>query len=197
MSRRAVTLFELLLVLTLLVLLGALAWPTIEGTFIVSRLRSAADQIRAAWSDAQLESMRSGTPHLFRYEPDARKYSVSPWDWNLTADESARDRADDTDAATANAATEGELPDGIVFSSSEVSADARAAAYASRTGDQEQSEQGESAPIVFYPDGTSTDASVLLKDTKGFLIRVTLRGLTGISRCSETLTAREVADEGR
>jgi hypothetical protein len=34
-------------------------------------------------------------------------------------------------------------------------------------------------PVVFYPDGTSTDATVLLMNENQNTVRVTLRGMTG------------------
>jgi hypothetical protein len=38
---------------------------------------------------------------------------------------------------------------------------------------------------VFYPDGTASDATVLLANPSGLTLRVTLRGLTGISRAAQ------------
>jgi len=46
-------------------------------------------------------------------------------------------------------------------------------------------EGGWSQPIMFYPDGTTSDASVLVANSSDETIRVTLRGLTGISRASQ------------
>jgi hypothetical protein len=42
-----------------------------------------------------------------------------------------------------------------------------------------------SPPILFKPDGTTSDASVVLQNDRGETIRVTLRGLTGIASASE------------
>jgi hypothetical protein len=44
-------------------------------------------------------------------------------------------------------------------------------------------------PVVFNPDGTSTDATVLLINENQSTIRVTLRGMTG------TVTLGEVGKE--
>ena len=46
-----------------------------------------------------------------------------------------------------------------------------------------------SSPIFFYPDGTTSTAAVLLKNTSGRCIEVRLRGLTGTATLTEiTLT---------
>ena len=45
--------------------------------------------------------------------------------------------------------------------------------------------EGWSPPVLFYPDGTASDASVLLSNERGLTLRVTLRGLTGIARPGE------------
>ena len=42
-----------------------------------------------------------------------------------------------------------------------------------------------SPPILFNPDGTTSDASLVLQNDKGQTIRVTLRGLTGIADASD------------
>ena len=45
-----------------------------------------------------------------------------------------------------------------------------------------------STPILFFPDGSTSDASVLLQNERQLVQRVTLRGLTGIARVSDVLT---------
>ena len=191
--RPAITLFELLLVLTLLCALFALAWPAIEGSFEGSRLRAAGDQVQAAWSEARLNAMQSGMPHLFRYAPDGGDYAIMRWDWNVTAD---APNAEDVQLAEGGTPIgEDELPEDILFASGEVASDQRTALAVVTASQQGVFDSSNSTPIVFYPDGTTSDAAVLMKNKRGLLIRVTLRGLTGVTRVSRTMTARELADE--
>ena len=49
-----------------------------------------------------------------------------------------------------------------------------------------------SAPILFFPDGSTSAASLLLKNDKQLYRRATLRALTGVGRTSDLLTREEV-----
>jgi hypothetical protein len=72
------------------------------------------------------------------------------------------------------------LPDGVIFADAQVSSSNQLTATLGSTGGGSWS-----SPILFRPDGTTSDASVLLVNASGMTIRVTLRGLTGISNASE------------
>ncbi|MDR1963388.1 MAG: hypothetical protein LBQ50_06390, partial [Planctomycetaceae bacterium] len=52
-----------------------------------------------------------------------------------------------------------------------------------------------SAPIFFYPDGTTSAAAVLLKNDRGYCIEVRLRGLTGIAKVTEIHSAETYSGE--
>ena len=45
--------------------------------------------------------------------------------------------------------------------------------------------------IVFYPDGTTTDASLVLTNER-FFVELRLRGLTGQSQASDLLSQQEI-----
>jgi len=64
-ARRAYTLFELLLVLVLLVLLAAIAYPTLDGVLATFRMTEAADMVRANWADARAYAMNEGRAYRF------------------------------------------------------------------------------------------------------------------------------------
>ena len=51
--RRGVTLVEVLLVLVVLTLIAAIAWPSLQRPFADQRLRDAADMVRAEWASAR------------------------------------------------------------------------------------------------------------------------------------------------
>jgi hypothetical protein len=72
------------------------------------------------------------------------------------------------------------LPSGVIFAHSDVSSSNQLTATMGSAGDGPWS-----APIIFRPDGTTSDASVLLTNEPGQTVRVTLRGLTGTSIASE------------
>jgi hypothetical protein len=72
------------------------------------------------------------------------------------------------------------LPDGIVFISGNVASSAQTLATLPLTA-----ESAWSPPILFHPDGTTSDATLLLANEYQVAIRVTLRGLTGISQTAD------------
>jgi prepilin-type N-terminal cleavage/methylation domain-containing protein len=83
------------------------------------------------------------------------------------------------------------LPKDIAFVSSQTDLDAVAAAAASTTGTTTAvdptlaasvpaSGTGWSEPIFFYPDGTSSNTQLMLRNKEGRTINLMLRGLTGI-----------------
>ncbi|MEA1952541.1 MAG: hypothetical protein U9N87_14265 [Planctomycetota bacterium] len=79
---RAVTLVEVLLVLVVLTLIAATAWPALERSFANQRLRDAADLVRAEWAAARAEAMRLGAARQFHYTPEEQTYWVDPCEDN-------------------------------------------------------------------------------------------------------------------
>lgn len=192
------TLFEVLLVLTLLVVLGSLSAPLLEGSFASIRLRRGTDQILATWSQARTHAIESGTIYQFRFEPDGSNYRAEPWAAGLEVDSS-----DNRESAIANGQStveeiematwlyEETLPEEIVFSTAQsVSADELGQRQLTRL-DQDNTTEW-SVPILFYPDGTTSEASLLLKNSRNVFRRATLRALTGVGRGSELLSQEEI-----
>jgi len=195
--RSAMTLFELLLVLVLLVVVGSLAAPLFEGSFASIRLRRGTDQVLASWSQARTHAIEAGKTYQFRFEPQGGKYRVDPWvggvDPETLEDDITLTTLDGTDAEVevANWKQEATLPEEITFTSAEsVSTDANGQSSVTRL-DQESTTSW-SAPIFFYPDGTTSAASLLVKNGKGLYRRATLRALTGVARASALLSREEV-----
>jgi hypothetical protein len=180
---RGLTLFEVVLVLTLLVVISAITLPLLEGTFSRAALDSGGDLLRGAWAKARLTAMQSGQTHAFRYEPNGSRFQIVALN-SLGAPEVSEMAP--IDPETAPEPTEivslkqNRLPDGIVFSSGNVSSSAQILAMMPVT-----MEGPWSPPIVFHPDGTTSDATVVLANSEQHMIRVTLRGLTGISHMSD------------
>src|SRR5437588_5623421 len=63
--RPAFTLFELVLVMAILVMLAAVATPTLDSLYGTFRVTAAADSIRAAWADARTHAMNEGCAYRF------------------------------------------------------------------------------------------------------------------------------------
>jgi len=54
-----------------------------------------------------------------------------------------------------------------------------------------QDAAGRSTPILFYPDGTTSTARLLLRNEYDRSIELSLRGLTGVARVGELKTVAE------
>lgn len=184
---RGVTLVEVLLVMVVLAVVGAFAWSGLQRPFAAQRLKSAADAVRTEWCQARVDAMRSGHTFAFRYVVKGDRYHLGPQE---DPGASASSETDNATASQDELSALGEdpiappedrtLPSGVKFLADD-SADAELAAM---EGEQETTESQADAdawsdPIFFYPDGTTSDARLVLASDRNSAIRVMLRGLTG------------------
>ena len=51
---------------------------------------------------------------------------------------------------------------------------------------------GQMRPILFYPDGTSQDAKIILQNRQGDAVQVNLRGLTGTTTVTRIIDDRQL-----
>ena len=77
--RDGITLFELVLVLALLVVIGAMALPALHGSFNRQILRKSGEQIRVDLAKTRNEAMRTGRILVFQYELGTGNYMTRPW----------------------------------------------------------------------------------------------------------------------
>ncbi|MBC8350419.1 MAG: prepilin-type N-terminal cleavage/methylation domain-containing protein [Planctomycetes bacterium] len=201
--QRGITLLEMLLVLGLLVAIAAIAMPSVNRPLETYRLRKSGDLIRAEWAKARAKAMESGRTYVFRYEPDADGYQIEPW----YSDEDYLESSELTSVSgfgtsvtaptplvfdQASVAAMKQLPEDIVFFAGETEQEARALLAAQGTASLVNQDTTMSAPIFFYPDGTSSTAKLFIKSNRERYIKLTLRGLTGVVYVSDFLTAEQV-----
>ncbi|MFO0790252.1 MAG: prepilin-type N-terminal cleavage/methylation domain-containing protein [Pirellulales bacterium] len=209
-KRHGLTLIEVVLVLSLLVIISAVSMPYLDGAFSRAHLSGASDMVRGAWAQARLQAMESGEAQVFRCEPKGSRFQLTSLNKLGMPESSSQAReASDEDRAAQKSNQESEstsdsdsgsssgsdsewspedilrlgierLPDDVNFAMAEVSASNQVAAMFGGSTDQSWSD-----PILFNPDGTTSDASVLLENDRGETIRVTLRGLTGVSSAGQ------------
>ena len=183
--RSGLTLVEVCLVLALLVVIGAISAPMLGGSFSRAALQGASDLLRGAWSRARLAAMESGQTYVFRFQPNGRAYQiVTLSDLGAVGAEAVPvegvEGTDDDKPEDILRLARNSLPSGIIFASGEASASSQVlATYGTASGGVW------SSPVLFHPDGTSSDATVVLANDAGQTIRVTLRGLTGGSNVTD------------
>lgn len=186
------TLIEITLVLAILVMVGALISPAVSAILSYQRLSHGADQVRVQLMQARLEAMRSGRPQVLQCTINSSTITLRPW-IDPSAATDAADMAGTVQAGAMVAATpvnnhsgnSVELVEGIVCESVHVVSDSRACAIVSAVAANPtaaETEEGATAtpalPVIFYPDGTSSDAMITVTGSSGKR-QLLLRGLTG------------------
>jgi type II secretory pathway pseudopilin PulG len=197
----AFTLIEVVLVLSLLIIISAVAVPYLSGSFSRANLSGAADLLRSALTRGRVAAIESGQPQVFRCEPKGGRFQLqaleelsdtgdtamnnersprSEGQSNSDEESSAENSTDEHSPSDILRLESSRLPSDVIFAALDVSASNRAVAMYGVAGDDTWS-----APIVFNPDGTTSDASILLQNDREQTIRVNLRGLTGIATTGE------------
>ncbi len=214
-SRRAreiagFTLLEMMLVLAILAAMGAIAWPLITRAYESTKLKNAAEQVQASFGHARVQAMTSGLPQVFHFEANTGNYSVDVWQDGTEAVEgnagtastaaggfSAGSTASSTADGTSGSSTPAcsyKLPDGFTFAAADRVLDNRAAA--AEAGLSSAGIDTSSPPILFYPDGTTSEAKVTIANQNSRSITVSLRGLTGLAKLGEITTTDATGGTG-
>ena len=178
--RHGTTLLEILLVVAIVALIASLAMPNLLRTFVAHTLDKSADIVRSEMGRARVKAIRSGKIHAFVYNLGQSQMAVRQFDELVLAGTidhfvstgSSDRRSSDLDYSGEN------LPRGIRFAAGMAVADARSAFAAEEAG----SATGKMTPILFYPDGSSQDAQIVLVNEAGDAVQIILRGLTGSAR---------------
>ncbi len=175
------SLMELILVLAVLLAFASLTMPVVNATFSRQALIKGADLCRASMGQARVKAIKTGKIHAVFYAPGTSYLSVAPFD-NYQAEASrAQQRIRQLDSRQTMVDFDDDiLPRGVKFAAGEVEVTSRAAEALS-TGNG----GGSLRPILFYPDGTSQNAEIVLQNEQGNMIQVILRGLTGTSTTSK------------
>jgi prepilin-type N-terminal cleavage/methylation domain-containing protein len=92
MSRRrpGFTLIEIMVVLAILVILGALLIPTLAGLKGNSGVKAGADTVRARLFDARARAMEDGILYRVSLSDDGKTIQIAPDDPNQTSDSQGR-----------------------------------------------------------------------------------------------------------
>jgi len=215
-AEKGMTLFEVLLVLILLVVMGSLARPALEGTLASFRLQRGTDQVLADWARVRTRAIEDGQVYQFRFAENSNKYRVDPWyaqesyqasetsqPDNKSADADELSEKTNSGSLEADASEEetkidwqfqAEISETVKFVSGQRAVVKPPDPREVETLESEDSAEW-SAPILFFPDGTTSEASLLLRSEKDRYQRATLRALTGSGRASKLLTASEIDEQ--
>jgi len=175
-GREGFTLLEVLLTFGVLVIVASFAWPVLDRMAESERLSSAADRVRARWVGARASAIESGQMLVFRYTPGGDRYRGEC----LSADDET------TPAGLARLPLEQTLPAGIRFAEEQAGPGLASSGFDEPDAAAESLLTGNdwSQPVLFCPDGTCSNAQVELRNDRGWSVRLSLRGMTGVATVS-------------
>lgn len=225
-TRTGLTLVELVLVISLLVIATALTAPAMHNAFASVRLKRAGDQVLAAWARARAEAIETGAVWQCRFRPETNVLCIEPWSAVDAASSAPTTPGGRTGASAARSSTSGSTssrsagasaaagPRNATFKSGAAGSATDAAGVERQLGEGLKCYRGErgvddplrpdvasesltstgsewSEAILFFPDGSTSDAALTLALEDRLFLRLHLRGLTGVARASAVLTRNE------
>ncbi|MEO1526625.1 MAG: prepilin-type N-terminal cleavage/methylation domain-containing protein [Planctomycetota bacterium] len=192
--RRAFTLLELLLVMALLALIASLTMPQIAWLLGDQRLVRGGNLLREEMMRARIEAMRGGRIMVVEAQVDTSNIRVRPY-FSLADSVNAIDQTG-SQAALLSGAEQAqiapvtvdqdqqeesertiELPEDVSVANVAVVSSVRALEIEQAT--LENQAEGYGQPILFYPDGTTSTAAIVLTHEVHGRLSVKLRGITG------------------
>lgn len=194
--RSAYTLLEMVITLSLLVVLAAIAWPIVSSWQQGAPLERAEDELRGVLVGARLRAMDEGKMYGVTFQCGTGSFSVAS-DADTQATEPAPATAPPAnEAGTATATVRSSqsmltfddrsfvgahtLPSELKFrrpgGGGPAAPTGRGAAL---TGSSANAGQSDNVFISFHPDGTATDTVLQVVDSNGQTLTLTVYGVTG------------------
>ncbi len=171
------TLLELILVLALLVVIGALVIPSAESMYGQFRLTQGADSVRGAWAKARAYAIDEGHPYRFAIIPNQGNFRVapdSPEFWSGGGQPQGPN-----DSGNPPLILSQSLPKGLRFSAPDAAPAAAPGTESSLPQDSISPEMW-SSRTVFLPDSTATEDVEIVFGASGTMgLVMKLRKLTG------------------
>ena len=177
-SRRAAfTVLEIMIVVTILSMIAAMAAPQLMSLIRESTVFRQAETVREGMSDARRYAIETGIDYEFRYELNGPSFVVLPSEQELNVNE-------DGESTTTEQyyRVHQELTDGIQLKADSDSPESSESLDVERfrgLNATELSQKAWSQAIIFSFDGTAQDFTLRVVDEEGLTAKVIVRGLTG------------------
>jgi len=177
-DRGGFTLFEMLLVLVLISIAMALAWPALGRLSTRQQLIQSGELARIRLLSTRVHAIEQGLPYQFRFEPGGQRYCILP------GDSSAEPAVDTGGGTVVLPVASGKLPGRITFDDLEMGTTGGGMIpqprFAALPEARDLAIVNWSPPIVFQADGTGPDQTITLSDPQeSRSVVIALRGLTG------------------
>jgi prepilin-type N-terminal cleavage/methylation domain-containing protein len=177
--RRGYTLLEVSLVLALMVVVAAIAYPSLDAMYGDVRVTAGADAIRAAWASARAHAMNEGRSYQFAVAPGHGRYRVAPEGSDFGGGSDAV--AGDADPSNPPLILEEALPKGLRFASGDApQAAAVAPGHDAGQADAPVDPGSWTTLVTFLADGRADqDVEIILSYPGARSLCVKLRSFTG------------------
>jgi len=176
-GRPGYTLVELMLVMAVIIMVAAMAYPSLDAMYLDTKLAQAGDQVRAKWLTARIQAVNEGRPYRFAVILNKGNYRLAP----DSADFWGGSNGQTSDPDNGPLILEEALPKGVIFNtpdSSQTNPDSN-----SDTSLPTEGVDWSRAFTVatFLPDGTTReDLATITFNAKGARpVDIKMRGLTG------------------
>jgi hypothetical protein len=168
-----------------------LVWPVFRGAVNIHRLRDGSLSVVADCNEARLSAIGTAQIYAFRYRAESPHYlieAVPPANPDSLPDFSKLDEEPSAGDLRPNRSIDWEnegqtLPEGVVFVTVENRSDEQGDVMLNdlMPGELEAPQK----PLLFYPDGTTTNATIILQNQAGYYVEVVLDGKAGTVTASE------------
>jgi len=174
-SRRAFTLIEVLLALTIMLTMAALAWTPLLRSWGDHRLQAATEDVRNVLAGTRIFSLDHDTVWQFRYEPGGDHFVRVPYQQSPSDTQTVPD---------INGRMSLTLPEGVTFGEDDslTTTGTEPLAATDLEGLPDAAELtglSWSQPVLFYPDGTATETALQVVDEEVGELTIHVRQLTG------------------
>ena len=177
-GRAAFTLLELILVMSILGVLATISIMSVNRMFQRQALDRGADSVRAAMGKARVKAIKEGDVFAVFIAKGGNWYDVAAFSQAREQISRAQSSLNEARNQASGNLVQGLLPRGVIFAQGDVADDARGAQLIAESG----TDGGGLQQVLFYPDGSSQDARIILQNEIGGLVEVQLRGLTGMTK---------------
>jgi hypothetical protein len=169
--RGGFTLFELVVTITVMIIVGALAAPVMfDSLYGSTKIKAGADMVRARWADCRAQALEESRPYRFAVVLNSGKYKIEPYQGTLENANSAFLNQDPNINTNPGLVIEDKLPEGVRFGTKDAPADS----------DGPEASGDYVTIAIFLPDGSAQEDVEIVFGGKGSSgITLRLRAYTG------------------
>jgi len=172
--RSGYTLIEIMLAVTIIMVIAAMASAPLITSWRDVRLGEEAERVRVLAAGTRMEALDSDQVWQFRFEPGGTRYVRVP------VAEETDSSGSPAETASRNGKRSGRLPEGMRFSTNSSAGGGLSENLLAGLPDAgELGQVSWSSPVEFFPDGTATQTTFEVLSDLGGSRMLQVRGVTG------------------